>query len=203
MRQTVNFQKKMIIILGLATLIILMFPKLLLTIMFSAKFAEVSPLLFYFVISQFILQLASVQQALLIGVDDAKIYTVITTTGQLIFAFLCFLTIPYWGIKGAGIAQIFGNSFIFVLTLLRLKAKHGFKVPLKIQILQVYVFISLIGAGLICNNFAELDLQILALKIGFVILFVFGFLLFLNDEELAYLKNFRTKYLSGKFITNQ
>jgi antigen flippase len=78
-QQTVQFQRKMTLILSLAVLPVLMFPQLMLTIMFSTKFTGVSQLVFLFVMSQFILQLAGSHQALLIGVGDVKIYTVITT----------------------------------------------------------------------------------------------------------------------------
>ena len=113
---------------------------------------------------------------------------IITTLGQLIFAFLCFVTVPILGIKGAGVAQIVGNSFIFVVTLIRLRANHNYKVPIKIILLQSYVCSVLILAGLICNQVAKCE-ELLKLKIGDFVKF------FVKDRR----ENFRCPGISSKF----
>jgi O-antigen/teichoic acid export membrane protein len=197
-RETIQFQRKMALILSLAALPILMFPQLTLTIMFSTKFAAVSQLVFLFVMSQFLLQLAGAYQALLISLDDVKIYTVIVTLGQLLFALVSFLSVSYFGIKGVAFGLFLGNSFIFSLNLIRLIAKHDFFIPLNLGLLLVYSFSVLLLTGWLCSQFAELDITNTLYKIVFFIIFGGSLFLFLNKEEKAYLGILREKFFWRK-----
>lgn len=197
-RRAVQFQKKMAFVLSLGALLIILFPQTMLTLMFSEKFAAVGHLVYLFVVSQFILQLAGVQQALLISLDDIKTYTVVTTAGQLIFAALCLLLIPRFGIKGAAFGQIAGNAFIFGLTLIRLKLKHSFIVPHNVNLLLAYTFGVLILAGLFGNQSAELDITNVLLKIGFMFLFGASYFLFLSREEKEFIGSLRGRFSAAK-----
>ncbi|MGI8469868.1 MAG: polysaccharide biosynthesis C-terminal domain-containing protein [Pyrinomonadaceae bacterium] len=192
-QQVVQFQRKLALILSLAALPILMFPKLMLTILFSAEFAGVSQLVYLFVLSQFIVQLAGVYQSLLIGLDDVKSYTLITSIGQIISACLCLVLTPYFGIKGVAFAFLTGNSLNFAASLIRLIVKYNFAVPLDISFLIGYIFSILLLTGLTSNQFAEWDIAVVSAKIVFLLLFGASLFLFLNKEEKASLANLRRK----------
>ena len=192
-QQVVQFQRKIALVLSLAALPILMFPKLMLAILFSAEFAGVGGLVYLFVLSQFIVQLAGVYQSLLIGLDDVKSYTLITSAGQLISACLCLVLVPHFGIKGVAFAFLTGNSLNFAACLIRLIGKYNFAVPLNIGFLIGYIFSVLLLTGLTSNQFVEWNITIVSAKIAFSLLFGSSLLLFLNKEEKEYLGNLRRK----------
>lgn len=197
-RQSVEFQKKMIILLSIAALPIVLFPHLILTIMFSTKFAVVGDTVFLFVISQFIFQLTFINLTLLIGTDDLKSYALIYISGQLFFALLCLLLAPRLGIKGVAYGHIISGSLMFFLTLLRLVKEHKFPLSFNIWALLGYALSILFFAGLVCSRIEEWDIFISLLKIAFFILFASGFFIFLNAEEKESIYNFRSKILFGR-----
>lgn len=192
-RQVVQFQRKLTLILGLAALPILLFPKLMLTILFSAEFAGVGEIVYLFVLSQFIVQLAGVYQTLLIGLDDVKSYTLITSAGQIISACLCLILVPHFGIQGVAFAFLTGNSFNFAASLIRLIAKYNFSVPLNVSFLIGYILLILFLTGLAGSQFAEWDMTVISAKIVFSLLFGGSLFLFLNKDEKAHLDNLRRK----------
>jgi O-antigen/teichoic acid export membrane protein len=196
--QAVQYQRKIAFIFSLGALPILMFPRLMLTIMFSEKFADSSPLVFLFMMSQFIVQVGAVFQALLVGVDDVKSYTAITSTGQIISALMCLLLVPYYGIKGVAFAFLIGNSFNFLSNLIRLTAKHRFSVPSDIYLLLSFTFSALFLLGLICSQIPEWAIAGIMARIGFLFLFGGGLFLFLNKDEKTYLCVLRVKIFAGK-----
>jgi O-antigen/teichoic acid export membrane protein len=187
----------MALILCLTALPIMLFPRFILSVMFSEKFASVGPLVYLFVISQFVLQLNGVYQALLISIDDVKIYTFITIIGQLFFAFMCLNLVPQYGIKAIAWGQVIGCSFIFFLTLMRLMRKHDFIIPRQISLLLGYTFSVVLLTGWICSQGDESNIFQVLLKIGWFILCVGGLFLFLNKEEKEYFGNLRDKLSFG------
>lgn len=198
MRHVIEFQRKIIIVLSLVTVPIVMFPQLLLTIMFSNKFAAVGNLVFLFIFAQFITLLAGIYSAFLIGVDDLKIYTAITTSAQLGFSGLAWILAPAFGVKGIAIAGIASSSAIFSLTLIRLKLKHGFSIPRNQALLTAYSLCLVLLIGWLCTRTEELDATAVMVKTGFLFLFVGSLYLFLNDAERSSLRGLRVRFLLGR-----
>ncbi|MGI9036154.1 MAG: oligosaccharide flippase family protein [Pyrinomonadaceae bacterium] len=197
-RQAIQFQRKLALMLSAAAMPILMFPKLMLTIMFSEKFAGVGETVYLFVLSQFIVQLAGVYQSLLVGLDDVKSYTFITSATQIVSAGMCLLLVPHYGIRGAALGFLIGNSLNFAVCLIWLIVKYKFSVAPQIGFLLGYIFIVLFLTGLICGQFAEWDIIIVSVKIAVLLLFGGSLFLFLNGEEKASLNVLRRKIFSEK-----
>jgi O-antigen/teichoic acid export membrane protein len=193
-RHAVEFQRKMILILSLVTLPAVMFPQIMLAIMFSTKFAAVGNLVFLFIFAQFITQLAGVHQAILVGVDDLKLYTAIVTGGQLGFALLAWFLAPYYGIKGIALAGMISSLAIFFLTFVRLKLKHGFSIPRNLSLLMAYSLSSVLVTGWVCSRLKEWDVTTAALKTGFFSLFVVSLFFFLTKSERIALYGLRNKF---------
>lgn len=192
-QHAIEFQRKMILILILITLPVVMFPQLMLTILFSTKFTSVGSLVFLFIFAQVITQLSGVHQSLLVGTDDLKIYTVIVTGGQIGFAVLGWFLAPNFGILGIALAAIISTIVIFFLTFLRLKLKHGFTIPRSLALLMVYSLSVLFLTGWICSQTNEFDISIGFVKVIFFLLFAISLLLFLNGQERAMLNLLREK----------
>lgn len=190
-----EFQRKMIVILILVALPTVMFPELLLTIMFSTRFASVGHLVYLFVLAQVVSQLAGVHQALMIGADDLRLFTIITTTAQVGFALLSWFLVPIYGIKGVAIGGITTSLIIFFSTLLRLKWKHGYVAPRGLILLFCYALAALGATGWISSRLDEWDIFTGALKIVFFCFFAASLLLFLSSKERAAIYGLRRKLL--------
>ncbi len=196
--QAVEFQRKMIMVLSLVTIPVVMFPQLMLSIMFSTKFVAVSNLVFLFIFAQVVSQLAGVHHAFLIGTDDLKIYTAISTLGQLGFALLAWILAPVYGIYGIAISSIISCLTIFSLTLIRLKFRHGFSASLNLRLLMGYCLSVLLLTGWICSLLNEWELTTGALKILFFAFFIGSLLLFLSKGERLALYGLRDNILGRR-----
>lgn len=186
-KQAVQFLRKMALILSIAALPILMFPKLMLTILFTKDFAAAGQFVYLFVMSQFIVQLAGVFQSLLVGLDDVKSYTLITSGGQIISICMCLLLVPHFGIEGAAFGFLIGNSLNFICCLIRLIVKYNFSFSRQVGFLIGYTSVMLFIIGLANNQFAELNGIVISVKILFLLLFGASLFLFLNQEEKQYI----------------
>jgi PST family polysaccharide transporter len=193
-----EFQRKIVMILSLVSLPVVMFPQVMMTILFSNKFSSVGHIVFLFVFAQLITQLAGVHQAFLIGADDLKVYAAITTFGQLGFAVLAWLLAPSYGIAGIAFGSIISASAIFLASLIRLKLKHGFWPARKLRWLIGFTLSAVLIAGWGSGLASEADVSNTILKVLFLALFAASLLLFLNTEERVILHGLRVRFLFGK-----
>jgi O-antigen/teichoic acid export membrane protein len=194
MRAATEFQKKLIVLLNAAAMPIVLFPHLVLTILFSAKFAVAGEFVFLFVFWQWILQVAGVNQALLIGFDDLKPYTAITCLGYGCSLVSSWLLIPSYGIRGAAIGFIVSSSVIWLLTWIRLSAKHRQSLPASLVGLMGYSLAAILGAGWLTQHRSDWTIGGIALKFGIYLVFMAGLLGFFSREERTSLYG-----LAGKF----
>ena len=194
-KAAVEFQRKMVMILCLVSLPIVMFPQLMLTILFSNKFAAVGNIVFLFIFAQLITQLSGVHQAFLIGADDLKVYAVITTAGQFGFAILAWILAPAYGIAGIAIGSIISSLVIFLASLFRLKMKHGFSLPWNLRWLMGFSLSIVLLAGWTSGLASELAVHSVILKCIYLAIFVASLFFFLNDDERMSLSLLRVRYM--------
>ena len=197
-KAAIEFEKKLAIILSLISMPVVLFPHLMLTILFSTKFVVASQFVFLFVISQCIAQLAGVHQALLIGFDDLKAYSVMTCAGHISLGLLAWFLVPRFGILGVSIAFITAYSIIFVSTFLRLKLKHSFSFSWDLNSLFSYGLVALLTAGIIAGRYEEWDAAVVIFKVVFHTLFACSFYFFLSKEERGSLFEMWSRVLPRK-----
>jgi O-antigen/teichoic acid export membrane protein len=194
-KAAVEFQRKMVMILSLVSLPVVMFPQLMLTILFSNKFTSVGHIVFLFIAAQLITQLSGVHQAFLIGVDDLKAYAVISTIGQLGFASLAWLLAPAYGIAGIAVGSVISATAIFFATLLRLKLKHGFWPPRRLRWLMGFSIAVVLLAGWASGFDSEWSMSNAILKCAGLLCFGLCLFLFLEKEERLSLSTIKLRYL--------
>lgn len=197
-RKAAEFQRMIIVILSAASMPLVLFPKLILAVLFSSKFTAASSLVFLFIIAQCISQLAGIYQALLIGFDDLKVYTAITCGGHLTLALLSWGMVARIGIAGVALGYIVSGLVIFLLTLARLKMRHGFSSHG--NSLTAYTLLSLMAAGFMATRYVELNALVVLLKICLYALFMGSLLLFFSKEERSSLYGLRYKILPRKCV---
>jgi O-antigen/teichoic acid export membrane protein len=112
------------VIVVAATMLIVLFPKQWITLLYSSDFPGAIPLVTVFVLGEAVLLLAGVYQALLIGFDDVSGFLASTVSGHLLTIVLARALVGPQGGTGVGIAFLAGNAVILVATAVRLLQAH-------------------------------------------------------------------------------
>ena len=124
-----RFLPRLILLYCLGGLLVLLFPKLVLTLLFSEHFTPAAVILPWFVAWQCLYQITNVYQQLLIGLDDAWGYATVTAVGNLIAATLSLLLVERYGLFGIAIGFFVGVLITALLTAIRLRSRHKLSVP--------------------------------------------------------------------------
>ena len=188
-RTATEFQKKLTIILSMVAMPFVLFPQLLLTMLYSPLFAVAGQYVFLFVISQCILQIVGIYHALLIGFDDLKMYALSACTGNLFVALLSWFLAPHYGILGIAISFIVSRFIVFFMTHTTLRLRHGFSTPGNIYSLMGYSLLVMTTVGVIFNKQKDLHISIVMVKLFVYVSFVVSLVLFLNKGERSSLYN--------------
>lgn len=191
-RFTMDFQKIQILFMTVIVLPFVFYPNLTIQALFSEKFISVAPYLFIFVLAQFIGQMGGVYQALMIGFDNTKMFSIITCSSWLLFAGFSWLMTPVWGYWGIGISFLVSRLLLLVWSLGFLRANYPIKIPVKTMLLAVYcvALISIIGYYASRSN--DFDWIVFVVKGLICLTSIAGLYLFLShSEKLSLSKQFR------------
>jgi antigen flippase len=118
-----DFARKMIVILLLVSLPVILFPRLILTVLFSQAFAPAAGALFVFVLWQCLYHVVNVYQQLLIGLDDVVwcAFTALVAFGTAAAVFPTL--IPRLGLSGAPAALGIGYALGGLVVAARLRVR--------------------------------------------------------------------------------
>lgn len=193
LRVAADFQKTMTVILCVVGLPIVLFPEVVVTLLFSSAFAPGAQFLFLFVAWQFLVQLGGVHQTLLIGLDDLKTYVVIVSVGYLGAIGLCYVLVPRYGVNGVSLSFIGGAATIFVLTWQRLKTKFGYQLPANILLPTFGGFAALLAVGASFARVNGWSPDVLGLKVAVYFCLLGGLWLCLKPGERQALLDLRKR----------
>ena len=160
-----------------------LFVRMLISLFYSRNFVEVSQFFYLFVIAQFLTQLAGVGQAVLIGINDLIVYVIVVGLSQLSLGVIAWGLTPTLGIYGVAIGYIFSSFAILTLCSFRLTSRFGWSIPKAQWALGSYGLAGLVLAGLLFRE-SPLNLNTVALAVGYFLLFSFGLALFFGRQEL-------------------
>jgi O-antigen/teichoic acid export membrane protein len=183
MRASTEFQKRLVVILGLVAMPLVLFPGFLLHVLFSKLFISAGPYMYLFVVAQCILQITGVYQAVMVGLDDLKYYAGFTCAGFLSLALLARLLAPHYGIAGVGLAFVGGTSMILLLAQFRLRTKFGYSIPASLLAVMAYTVSAMLLGGLVLSGHSGPELAVTLWKASFYVCFVVSLLFFLSEEE--------------------
>lgn len=192
-KAAVEFEKRLAIIMAIVAMPIVLFPDVMVNILFSSQFVVVAQYVFLFIAAQCILQISGVHQALLIGFDDLKAYSLFTCVGHVSLGLLAWFLIPSLGIFGAGIAFLAAYSCLFGTTLLRLRLKHNFLMPIPLTLLMLYGLAAMLLAGAVSTKYEAWSGIVIGAKIGIYLLFTVSLLFYLSKRERGFLYNYLDK----------
>jgi len=179
----IQFLAKLALIVCVPAMFIVLFPQLLLRLLYSTAFVPVGGILYIFVVSQVLLLLAGVFQALLIGFDDLKAYGVISLLGYLVVAGGSLLAGPRYGIVGVAVALLTANAAIFIFGLARLRSTHELLVPGRLYATLLYAVSALAVGGVMASRLDSPSLTVIGSKLGLYCAFVASLVLMTSRQE--------------------
>ena len=183
MRTATEFQKRLIVLLALVAMPMALFPDVLLETLFSKRFLGAAPYMYLFVTAQCTLQIAGVYQALLIGLDDLKVYTAFTCAGFGFLGLAARVLAPRYGMAGVGAAFIGGTVLLLLLSWFRLKRRFGYSLPPGLRAFMGYTFSVMLVAGAALGGYRTSDWAVTAWKGGVYVCFVASLIVFQGGEE--------------------
>jgi O-antigen/teichoic acid export membrane protein len=143
----------------------MLFPETLLSLLFSPRFSDASSYLFVFVLAHCVLPLSSVNQALLVGLNDFRRTVVIVLVGQIALVALALLLVPLTGVAGVGIALLVDYMLVLGLTTLRLGRHHGMAMFRRLGRLVPVALAALAALGALASALPEADPATVAAKV--------------------------------------
>lgn len=183
-----EFARKVLLFITAGGVAVALFPRLVLTILFSPEFAPAAPALVAFVLWQCLHQVMNVYAQVLIGIDDVTSYAVITCAGYVAAALLLPPLIARFELAGAGLAFSTAAFAMLVVTVARLAALTRATMSADIA-LRTLVCVGSIAAGfLLFDVQTELQPRGIAARGGYVLVATILVIAVLTPPERAYVR---------------
>jgi len=185
----VEFQRHLLIVLLLLAAPVVLFPKLVLTILFSAAFLAADRYIVYFVVTACLQLLAGVYSVMIIGFDDLKANAGIITIGAAVFGLLSLALVPRYGVFGVAAGSLLSNALTVALMLGWLRVRHAITLPVNVVALGLYGLAALLLGGTAFGRFEGRDVPAITVRVGVYVVFAASLLLFLRADERVMLWN--------------
>ncbi|HTK49818.1 MAG TPA: hypothetical protein VL328_17690 [Gemmatimonadaceae bacterium] len=153
-----DFASKITLLLLVAGVAVALFPRITLTVLFSAKFAPGAAALAIFVIWQCLYQMVNVYLQLLIGLDDVAFFAAITCLAYGVAAASFPGLIATFGLGGAAMALSLAMLVALACSLYRLKRRFGATVAPAVLWRGAYCLLAIGVAGRLFSPASETTL---------------------------------------------
>lgn len=127
-----EFVGRMLLLLLAAVTPVLLFPGGILRVLFTAAFVPVAAVLWLFVLWQCVFQIAYVYQQILIGLDDVVVAATALLAGCALAIALAPALTTRMGLGGVAVALASGMTVWGAAVAIRLRARHGVRVPRRV-----------------------------------------------------------------------
>jgi O-antigen/teichoic acid export membrane protein len=161
----------------------------LVVLLFSHAFIKVGSVIFLFIITQYVIQLAGVNQALIIGLNDLKFYGIAIATSHFVLGATSWFLVPHYGVAGVGISLLISSSTIFLFTLIQLCWRHGLKLSSRLIWIMTYGLGTLFITGICFSNTNPSSHVIIAIKFGWEVAFLISLYFCLSQTDRLQLLN--------------
>jgi O-antigen/teichoic acid export membrane protein len=178
-----RYQAAFCLLAGLAVPPILLFPQLVVRLLYSSAFLPGAAFLAAFVVVEVSYVLSGAYQALILAFDRLKVQVAVTLGAQLAVIAAASQLIGPLGIFGAALAGFAAPLFLGTATMTFLSRSYGLRVPGRLVIRGAWLLIGLVGAGVVGVKLQASLWPSLAIKAGVYGVIVGGFALLLADEE--------------------
>jgi PST family polysaccharide transporter len=178
-----DFAAKILIPLIGGGVVVALFPRLVLTILFSSEFGPAAPALFAFVAWQCLYQITYVYLQLLVGLDDVGYYAAITCIGYACAAVSFRPLISELGLVGAAIALSLAMVISVAAITMRLRSRFHSSISRTVALRGTFCLFAVGIAGLIFGPATETVASGVALRVGYLLLVVTILWTTLNSGE--------------------
>jgi O-antigen/teichoic acid export membrane protein len=167
------FAQGVLVLLLLGALPVVLFPRLLLGLLYTTAFVAAAATLATFVLWQCVYQTANIYHQLLIGLGDVVFMAASAVAGFGGAAVLAFALAPRFGLGGVGLALTIAMLGYGAAAVVRLRVRHHVPVPLHVIGRAAYVAAVIAGAGVLFRAEPELTMRGVLLR-GAYALMVLG-----------------------------
>jgi len=182
-RDTVAIQRRLTVALALLAMPLVLFPRLLLAMLYSTAFTAASPYLHLFVVAEVILILGGTYQALVLGMDDRRAWAVPYLLGYACLGVLSWRLGRTHGIPGVAVAALTSSLLIFGLALWRVRSRHGFRLPRRLLGLMIAALSAIFVVGMACARYDDGSVEALLTKVAAMLLVALSLIRCLDKED--------------------
>jgi antigen flippase len=193
-RDTVGVQRRLTVALALLAMPLVLLPRWILTLLYSAAFTAASPHLYLFIVAEMILILGGTYQALVLGMEDMRAWALPYLLGYACVGGMAWGLGRNHGIFGVGLAAITGSLLIFGLALWRLRSRHGFRHPRGLLGLMTVVLAAIFAAGIVCARYDDGSVAALLVKVVVLLIFAPSLIRCLDKEDRAWVYGFLIRF---------
>jgi O-antigen/teichoic acid export membrane protein len=174
-----DFAGKVLALFVVGGVVVALFPRIVVSLLFSPRFTPVAGVLFLFVIWQCLYQFVNVYLQLLIGLDDVAFFSVSTFFAYGVTALFFRPLIANFAIAGVALALSMTMLVLLLAMLLRLRVRFGVSIDARVWLRTAFTVAVIAGAGAAGNFAPELSLRGFSIRLVYAGLAVtaMGFLL--------------------------
>ncbi len=180
-----DFQKTFSMLSLVPALPLLLFPHLIVSMLYSPAFLPAAPFVALFVINEVLTLLTGTYQALILAFDHLAFHVFQNLIAQAMLIAVATVSVPQYGVLGAGLASICAQLVLYCGSVLFLRRRHKFEVPVRSMMLSSFIIMSLIASGIFGALHAELSWGIVTSKLSVYAISVAGMVTLLSAADRA------------------
>ena len=193
-----EFQGKLVLVSGILAGPLVLFPDLVVSLLYTKEFVPIAALLFWFVVGQVLMQISGVGTAVMIGLDRTCVYGATIAAGHGIVAVGAWLLAPAYGLAGVAVTLFAAALAVCILSLVFLRLSTGFSMTWRVASATVFLIAALLVMGRIASRVESMSFWTFAVKSSVYVLFICLLLpLSLRFEEL---REFLAKALPDRHV---
>jgi antigen flippase len=178
-----QFQTTFCLIAGLCVPLLLLFPDLVIELLYSSAFSPGAAFAMVFVLTEVVGLLGGTYQSLVVALDHLRFHVVNNGIALLLVVVAAYYWVGPFGILGAGLAGLVAPTCLYVSTMIFLHRAHGLRMPRHVALRSGWLLLALIGAGLVGALFREMTWEFLLYKIATFAVIAGGFASLLTGHE--------------------
>lgn len=161
------FAGKILLLLFLGAIPVALFPRTVLTLLYTGEFAPAAMALTLCIVWQCSHQIMAVYQQLLVGLNQVRYMAFCAVAGFALSGALAFILVPAMGLSAGPVALIAGAVANMALTFARLASVNRFRAPWRLTLRAGFVVAAVLGAGFLFSLDSEWTFTGLALRAAY------------------------------------
>ncbi len=178
-----RFQTTFCFLAGVVVPPVLLFPELVVRLLYSSAFLPGAAFAMVFVVTEVVTLLSGTYQSLVVALDRMLVHVANNLVAQLLVVVVASRLVKPLGILGAGLAGLAAPTFMLIATTTFLHRAYGLRMPARIVALSACLILGLLVAGSAGVLLRGPAWQSVPAKLAVYGLIVGGFALFLTGDE--------------------